>query len=51
MFENLETQVTVDEYGASIDDLQFKDIQTIDTKWYVLKFCCFFPGAVLFVSY
>lgn len=38
MFENLETQVTVDEYGASIDDLQFKDIQTIDTKWYVLSF-------------
>lgn len=33
MFENIETQVTVDEYGASIDDLQFKDIQTIDTKW------------------
>lgn len=39
MFENLETHVTVDEYGASIDDLQFKDIQTIDTKWLVLT--CF----------
>lgn len=33
MFENMETQVTVDEYGASIDDLNFKDIQSIDTKW------------------
>ena len=33
MFENVEAQLTVDEYGASIDDLHFKDIQSIDTKW------------------
>lgn len=33
MFETQETTYTVDEYGASIDDLQFRDIQSADTKW------------------
>lgn len=38
MFENAEVLVTVDEYGASIDDLHFKDIQSIDTKWCVCQY-------------
>lgn len=38
MFETQETTYTVDEYGASIDDLQFRDIQSADTRWSVINF-------------
>jgi hypothetical protein len=34
MFETKEVTLSVDEYGASIDDLQFRDIQSSDVKWY-----------------
>lgn len=34
MFETKEVTFTVDEYGASIDDLQFRDIQSSDVKWW-----------------
>lgn len=33
MFESKEVNFTVDEYGASIDDLHFRDIQSNDIKW------------------
>ncbi|KAJ1430040.1 beta-lactamase-like protein [Ochromonadaceae sp. CCMP2298] len=33
MFESREPALTVDEYGASIDDLNFKDITTIEARW------------------
>ena len=40
MFESQELQLRVDEYGASIDDLPFRDIQSADLKWWVLEFLC-----------
>lgn len=32
-FERIEPTFTVDEYGMSIDDLTFKDIQNSESKW------------------
>jgi hypothetical protein len=32
MFETRQVQFTVDEFGASVDDLQFRDIQSADGR-------------------
>ena len=33
MFENEDVQLSMDEYGASIADLPFRDLQSQDVKW------------------